>query len=184
MTRALQRQIEAVKVAETQVNLLTAVNSDRVEAIEKAAADYDYLVLGETRDTRVKQRLFGNTSMMIAERTRTPVMLLHPETSGVEFGLRQAVNYVSGGYASVDPESRQRLEEHGFIENGAPPTNGKLKSSVSQPLILLIGALTLLAAFMMYAGAGGTLTWIGALLYLGTLIVFTIVAIRASKGTG
>ena len=184
MTRALQRQIDAVKVAAEQVSLRTEINPDRIDAIEKAAGDYDYLVLGETRDTRVKQRLFGNTSMLIAERTRTPVMLLHPETSGVEFGLRQAVNYVSGGYASVDPESRQRLEEQGYIENGAAPAQTTLKSSVSQPIVLLIGALTIIAAFMMYAGSGGTLTWIGALLYFGTLLAFTIVSVRASRSPG
>ena len=62
-------------------------------------------------------------------------MLLHPETSGVEFGLRQAVNYVSGGYASVDPESRQRLEEQGYIVDGEAPSDGKLKSTVNQPVV-------------------------------------------------
>ena len=183
MTRALQRQIDAVKLAGKQVNLYTEVNPQRVDAIVAAADDYDYVVLGETRDTRVKQRLFGNTPMVIAEQTTTPVMLLHPETSGVEFGLRQAVNYVSGGYAAVDPESRQRLEEQGYIVDSDEQTSGKLKSSVKQPIIFLIGILTVAATFMMYAGSGGTLTWAGALLYFGALLLFTFVAVRASKST-
>ena len=181
MTRALQRQIDAVKVEGKQVELNTQVNPHRIDAIVGAAGDYDYVVIGETRDTRVKQRLFGNTPTAIAERTATPVMLLHPEASGVEFGLRQAVNYVSGGYATVDPESRQRLEEQGYIVNGEEPTDGKLKSSVNQPLILLVGILTVLSAFLMYVGSGGPLTWVGALLYFGALLVFTFVAVRAAR---
>ena len=181
MTRALQRQIEAVRVEGKQVNLHTLVNPHRVDAIVGAAGEYDYVVIGETRDTRVKQRLFGNTPTAIAERTSTPVMLLHPETSGVEFGLRQAVNYVSGGYATVDPESRQRLEDQGYIVNGEEPTAGKLKSSVNQAIILPIGVLTVLSAFLMYAGSGGTLTWIGVLLYFAMLLVFTFVAVRAAR---
>ncbi len=181
MTRAIQRQIDAVKLEGNQVTLHTQIDANRIDAIVEAAGDHDYVVIGETRDTRVKQRLFGNTPMVIAERTSTPVMLLHPETSGVEFGLRQAVNYVSGGYAAVDPESRQRLEEQGYIVEGEDSGDGKLKSTVNQPIIFLIGILTVVAAFMMYAGSGGTLTWIGVLLYFGTLLVFTFVAVRASR---
>ncbi len=181
LTRAFQRQIDSVKVEGKQVNLLTEVNPDRIDAMVKAAHDYDYVVLGETRDTRVRQRLFGNTPMTIAERTETPVLLLHPETSSLEFGLQQAVDYVRGGYASVDPESRQRLEEHGFIVDGASTAAGKLKSTVNQPLMLLIGVFTVAAAFMMFAGDGGSLTWAGVLLYFGSLLAFTIIAVRAAR---
>ena len=102
----------------------------------------------------------------------------------MEFGLRQAVNYVSGGYASVDPESRQRLAEHGYIDDGAAPTDGKLKSSVSQPIVFVIAVLTVASAIMMYAGAGDTLTWIGALLYFGSLLGFTFVAVRSARSAG
>ena len=108
-------------------------------------------------------------------------MLLHPEKSPLQFGLQQAFDYVRGGYATVDPESRERLEEQGYIVEGELETNGKLKSSVSQPLILLIGALTLIAAMMMFAGDGGTLTWIGVLIYFGSLLVFTFVSVRAAR---
>ena len=180
-TRTLQRQIEAMKVEDRQVNLITDVSSDRIDAIVRAARDYDYVALGETRDTRVKQRLFGNTSMRIAERTQAPVVLLHPEKSPLQFGLQQAFDYFRGGYATVDPESRERLEEQGYIVEGELETNGKLKSSVNQPLFLLIGALTLIAAMMMFAGDGGTLTWIGVLIYFGSLLVFTFVSVRAAR---
>ncbi len=181
MIRSLQREIDELKVTGKQVTLITEQARDRVDAIVEISRDYDYVALGETRDPGYQQRIFGNTSMIIAERMRTPVVLLHPETSAVGFGLQRMFGWIGGGYASVDPESRERLEEQGYIENGQAPSDGKLKSSVNQPVVLLIGALTLIAAFMMYAGSGGTLTWIGVLLYFGALLAFTIVSVRASN---
>ena len=179
-TRALQRQIDAMKIEGKRVNLLTDVKPDRIDAIVQAAADYDYVALGESRDTRMRQRLFGNTSMIIAERAKTPVLLLHPEKSSLQFGLQQAANWLGGGYADVDPESRERLEEQGYIVDGATG-DGKLRSTVSQPVIFVIGALTVIAAFLMFAGDGGSLTWVGVLLYFGALLAFTFVAVRASR---
>ena len=183
-TRALQREIEAVKVDGLRVNLLTDISSDRIDAIVRASREYEYLVLGETRDPRVRQRIFGNTSMIIAERAPTPVLLLNPEKSPLQFGVQQAVNWVSGGYAEVDPESRERLEEQGYIVDDEVKTDGKLKSSVSQPLIMLIGLLTLISAIMMFAGDGDTLTWVGVLLYFGSLLVFTFISVRAARSSG
>lgn len=184
MTRALQRQIDTLKMGAKQVNLITEASQDRIEAITQAAREYDYLVLGETRDNRIKQRLFGNTSMVIAERTKTPVMLLHPEASGVEFGLRQAANYFGGGYASVDPESRQRLADQGYIDPADAAAETDLKSTVSQPWIFVIAVLTLASAIMMFAGGGGTLTWIGVLIYFGSLLVFTIISVLGTRNPG
>ncbi len=182
-TRTLQREIEAAKVDDIQVNLLTDVSPDRIDALVRVARDYDYVVLGETRDPRLRQRIFGNTSMIIAERTQAPVLLLNPEKSPLQFGVQQAVNWVSGGYAEVDPESRERLEEQGYIDDEAK-TDGKLKSSVSQPLIMLIGLLVLLSSFLMFAGDGDTLTWVGALLYFASLLVFTFISVRAARSSG
>ncbi|MCY4144910.1 MAG: amino acid permease [Chloroflexi bacterium] len=181
-TRALQRQIDAIKVAGNQVNLLLEQSPDRIGAIVQAAENYDYVVLGTTREPRVRQRLTGgNTTMIIAERTDTPVLLLNPETSPIEFGLQQAFDYLRGGYREVDPESRQRLEEHGYIERAKTSVATVLNSSINQPLMLMIGVLTVAAAFMMYAGGGSALTWAGALLYFGNLLIFTLVAVRAAR---
>ena len=145
MTRSLQREIDGLKLTDTKARLLTEVARDRLDAIVEAARDYDYLALGETRDPGYQQRIFGNTSMIIADRTRTPVVLVHRETSAVGFGLKRMATWVGGGYADVDPESRERLEEQGYIVDGeatAEADGGKLKSSVSQPVIFVIGALT------------------------------------------
>ena len=181
-TRALQRQIDAVKVDGQRVNLLAEQSPDRIEAIVQAAKGYDYVVLGATRETRVSQRFTGgNTTMIIAERTDTPVLLLHPETSTIEFGLQQTFDYLRGGYREVDPESRQRLEEHGYIERAKTSAASVLKSSINQPVVMIIGVLTVAAAIMMYAGGGEPLTWAGAILYFGCLLAFTFVAVRAAR---
>ncbi|MCY4465078.1 MAG: amino acid permease [Chloroflexi bacterium] len=181
-TRALQRQIDATKVDGKQVNLLLEQSPDRIDAIVQTAKGYDYVVLGTTREPRVRQRFTGgNTTMVIAERTDTPVLLLHPETSPIEFGLQQTFDYLRGGYREVDPESRQRLEEHGYIERAKTSAANVLKSSINQPVMMIIGLLTVAAAFMMYAGGGGTLTWVGALLYFGALLAFAFVAVRAAR---
>ncbi|MXV93154.1 MAG: amino acid permease [Chloroflexi bacterium] len=181
-TRALQRQIDAIKLDGGQVNLLLEQSPDRIDAIVQAAKGYDYVVLGVTREPRVRQRFTGgNTSMIIADRTDTPVLLVHPETSPLEFGLQQTFDYLRGGYRDVDPESRQRLEEHGYIDRAKTSVATVLKSSISQPVVMLIGVLTVISAFMMYAGGGNSLTWTGALLYFGSLLAFTFVAVRAAR---
>ena len=187
MTRTLQREIDELKMTGGQVRLITEIAPDRIDAIVKASRDYDYVALGETRDPGYQQRLFGNTPFTIADRTRTPVILLHRETSAVGFGLKRMASWVGGGYADVDPESRLRLEEQGYIVDGeatAEADGGKLQSSVSQPIIFLIGLLTVAAAFMMFAGNGETLTWVGAALYFGTLLIFTLVSVRAARAPG
>ena len=181
-TRMLQLRVDAVKVDGKQVTAADR-SEHRIASMPscRASHDYDYLVLGETRDPRVRQRLFGNTSMIIAERSRTPVLLLNPEKTPLQFGLQQVIDYVGGGYATVDPESRERLEEQGYIEDTPAPETDKLKSSVSQPLMFVIGILTVAAAIMMFAGDGGTMTWIGVILYFGSLLVFTFVSVRAAR---
>ncbi len=182
MTRSLQREIDELKLTDSEVNLTTEIARDRIDAIVAAAQDYDYVALGETRDPGYQQRLFGNTPFTIADRTRTPVVLLHRQTSAVDFGLKRMASWVGGGYADVDPESRERLEEQGYIVDGESTANGgTLKSSVKQPVILLIGVLTVAAAVMMFAGNGETLTWIGALIYFGALLMFTVVSVRAAR---
>ncbi len=179
--RTLQRQIESIKLDGVQVNLLIEQSADRIETLVQASQDYDYLVLGASRDPRLRQRLFGNTTMIVAQTTKTPVLLLHPETSSLQFGLRQTFNYMRGGYASVDPESRQRLEEQGYIVDGAAKPASSLKSSVSQPFMFVIGILTAAAAILMLAGNGGTLTWVGAIGYFAALLLFTAASVRAAR---
>jgi hypothetical protein len=126
------------------------------------------------------QRIFGNTPMRIARETDTPVLLLRPEGHPVEFGLGRALDYLRGGYAEVDDDSRQRLEDQGYIVQRPAGAAGGLKSSVNEPVMLVIGILTLAAAVMMFAGDGGTLTWIGVIVYFVMLVAFTVLSMRTT----
>ena len=101
----------------------------------------------------------------------------------MQFGLRQALNYMRGGYAEVDPESRQRLEEQGYIVNDRPEVKAEtdLKSSVNEPIMLVLGILTVIAAILMFVGNGDTLTWVGVVIYFVLLFVFTVLSSRAPK---
>ena len=77
-TRTLQRRVDSVKLENAKVQILTELNADRLEAIVGASHDYDYVVVGETRDPWVRQRLFGNTSMRIAQRTKHACIAITP----------------------------------------------------------------------------------------------------------
>ena len=179
--RTLQRRVDGVRLHTGKAVLVTQENPDRLAAIIEAAAGYDYLVLGATRDPWWKRRIFGNTPMRIARETDTPVLLLRPEGHPVQFGLRQALSYVRGGYAQVDPESRQRLKDQGFIVENQEEPGAHLKSSVNESLMLVIGILTIIAAVFMFVGAGQLLTWVGVVAYFILLLSFTIVSTRATK---
>lgn len=181
LLRVLQRRLDMVNINKEHVTIETQQQADRIDAIIGKSKEFDFVVLGETRDTRIRQRLFGNTSMRIAQRTETPVILVHPEANPLQFGVQQVLSYVRGGYATVDPESRQRLESQGYIVNGEGNGETRLRSSVNQPLILAIGVLTAISVIFMLAGSGGTLTWIGAIGYFVMLIAFTVLSVRAAR---
>jgi amino acid transporter/nucleotide-binding universal stress UspA family protein len=181
-TRTLQRRVDAIKLETGTVRVLTEESADRMEAIIEASKAYEYIVLGETRDPWVRQRLYGNTSMRIAQGTDTPVLLLHPEASPLQFGIQQTLDYVRGGYAAVNPESMQRLEEQGFIVDEQDGET-QLISSVNQPIILIIGIAVVIAGILMYVGSGGTLTWVGVIGYFVLLLAFTFLSVRAAKSS-
>ena len=81
------------------------------------------------------------------------------------------------GYQGVTDEA----EEHGFIVEGETNGDTGLKSSVNQPTIMVIGLLTLFAVIFMFAGDGGTLTWVGVIGYFVMLLTFTALSVRAAK---
>lgn len=152
---------------------------DAVQTIVDTAADYDYVVIGATRDSWLKQRFFGSKPARIAQNSVTPVVLIRPRTDAVRFGLHQILNYVRGGYGEVTPESEQRLKEHGILDPESAPNAHELHSSVSTTALLIIGFFTLIVIGMMYLGGGDTLTWIGTVAFVILLWIFTWVSIRA-----
>ena len=178
--RTLQRRVDGVRLNQAVVNILIRESADPRSPIVDVSKEYDLLVLGATRDTWLKRRFFGNTPVAIARESDTPVILLRPEGSRIQFGMRQTLNYLRGGYAEVQPDSRQRLIDQGFLddEQEADKVVG-LKSSINKNYVFIIGVLTVIAAFLMFFGDGDTLTWIGAVAYLVLLLVFTWLAVTA-----
>ncbi|MDQ7034435.1 MAG: amino acid permease [Anaerolineae bacterium] len=112
--RSLQRRVDGVRLERGSVNIVIRESADRRSPIIEASQDYDLLLLGATHDTWLKRRFFGNTPIAIAKETTTPVILLRPGGSRIEFGMRQTLNYLRGGYSEVQPESRQRSLSKAF----------------------------------------------------------------------
>lgn len=54
-----------------------------------------------------------------------------------------------------------------------------LATTVNKPLLLAIGVITMISAFLMYWGNGNFLTWLGVALFLTMLSGFTLVSINA-----
>lgn len=72
--------------------------------------------------------------------------------------------------------SYEDLEEHNIFLPEEHWDELDLSSSVNQPLLLLTVAVGVVACILMVVGAGSTLTWIGAGLFLIFLYSFTIVS--------
>lgn len=182
--RSLQRRVDGVRLNQGTANIVIQQSGDRRTPIVETAQEYDLLVLGATRDTWLKRRFFGNTPIAIAHESDTPVVLLRPGGSRIEFGMRQTLNYLRGGYAEVQEDSRQRLIDQGFLDEDqeASKTVG-IKSSINQNYVLIIGILTVISVLLMFFGNGDTLTWIGAVSYLILLLLFTWLAITAPSPT-
>ena len=97
--------------------------------------------------------------------------------------MRQTLNYLRGGYAEVEPESRQRLVEQGFLDDEQEAKPQGLKSPVNQTVLFIIGTLMVVAALFMFFGDGQPLTWVGAVGYLVLLLAFTWVSVTAPAPT-
>lgn len=177
LIRTMQRRVGGVKLKKGVVNIIEEEGIDRRHTIVEVAQDYDLLLLGTSRDTWLKQQFFGNTPLAIARESQVPVVLLRPEGSPVEFGIRQTLNYLRGGYAQVHPDSRQRLVEQGFLDE--EQETKEITTTVNKSVLFGIVVLTVIAAVMMYFGDGGTLTWVGTVGFLVLLIAFTWISIRA-----
>ena len=155
-------------------------SDDPMDAIVKASKDYDYLVIGATRDGWLKRRFFDTTPKLLADRIDIPVAVTRPRTNPFSFGLRQVLNYVWGGYLDIDPRSQRELVDLGLllpVEEAKPfdPT-----TAVNKIAIAIMGILAIGSAIAMYVGDGETLTWVGAVVFILVLWAFTWLTIRPS----
>lgn len=158
----------------------TVVSDQPVETIAEEAQQFDYVILGATRDSWLKRQFFGSKPTRIAQSINVPVALIRPRTPVLGFGLRQLLNYVRGGYREIEPSSETMLQEQGLLRPIAERYTGVLETGVNKVRLLLSGVLALAAVVMIYIGDGETITWVGSILFIITLLWFTWISIRPS----
>ena len=156
----------------------TVVDANPVEVIAQEARQHDYVILGATRDSWLKRQFFGSKPTQIAQGIDVPVALIRPRAPFLGFGLRQLLNYVRGGYRDIEPSSETMLQDQGLLRPIAERYTGVLQTGVNKMSLLISGVLALAAVAMMYIGDGQTLTWVGSVLFLFSLLWFTWISIR------
>jgi len=75
--------------------------------------------------------------------------------------------------------SEEDLQNMGVIMSEDKWGKLNLKSTASKTLLIVLCLSVLLSAYLMYRGNGKWLTWIGALIFLLDLAVFTVHSLRA-----
>ncbi|MFP3854885.1 MAG: universal stress protein, partial [Anaerolineales bacterium] len=160
------------------IKMQRILSNDPIGAIVKASKDYDYMVIGATRDGWLKRRFFDSTPKLLAEQVDIPVAVTRPRTNPFSFGVRQILSYIWGGYLDIDPRSQRELVDLGLllpVEEAKPfdPTTGVNKTAIS-----IMGILAMGSAIAMYVGDGDTLTWVGAIVFILVLWAFTWLTIR------
>jgi amino acid transporter/nucleotide-binding universal stress UspA family protein len=182
--RQVRREIDAFekRFPKTRGSIKTEgfLAPDPLEAIVQASAEYDHVIIGATRDGWLKRRFFDSFPMILAERIEVPVALTRPRTNVFGFGLRQILNYFWGGYLDIEPRSQRELMELGLL---LPPDQAKpyaLATAVNRPALLLTGVLGIGSAVSIYAGGGGTMSWIGSAGFVLALWLFTAIAMQPS----
>ena len=75
--------------------------------------------------------------------------------------------------------SKEDLENMGVLLPEDEWGKHSLATTVNKPLLIAIGVMTMLSAFLMYWGNGDSLTWVGVALFLTMLSGFTVLSIRA-----
>jgi nucleotide-binding universal stress UspA family protein len=163
----------SIKVEGIQAN-------DPVQAIVNAAKDYDYMVIGATRDGWLKRRFFDSTPMLLAERVGIPVAVTRPRTNPFSFGIRQILNYIWGGYLDIDPRSQRELVDLGLLLPAEEAKPFDPTTAINKAAIVVLGLLAVGSTIAMYVGGGGMLTWVGAVVFILVLWIFTWMTIRPS----
>lgn len=186
LNRQLQREVEAFETrfpkTAGSIRFDSVDATDPVEAIIQASTDYDYVIIGATRDGWLKRRFFDSAPTLIAQGIEAPVALTRPRTHALGFSVRRVLNYLWGGYREIDPRSQQELMALGILRPATEASLDELETSVNESRLLVVGGLGLLSVVAMYFGAGGYWTWLGCLLFLLSLGAFTWISTSAKVG--
>lgn len=151
-----------------------------VSAIAAAAKDYDCVIVGATRESWIRQKLLSTLPTKIAQKVEPPVVLIHPKTVAVAYGLRRLLGFFRGGYKEIDPTSERELREEGILLPEEKRRTKKLEPSVNRVLFLAVAGIGLASVAAIYLGDGETLTWAGVGGFFVALGLFTYVSVKGS----
>ena len=178
----LERRLDRYRAKQPQANgnlkLQEIRAGDPVAAIVEAAREQDCVILGATRDSWLKRRFFGSKPLRIVDQVSSPVVLARPRVDSLGFGVYRLLSYLSGGYMRIDPHSEKSLQDQGILRPPDQRNPRELHTQVNTLELLATGVLGAVSAGLMYWGDGGSLTWLGAGLFLATLAAFTYISTR------
>ena len=182
-TDAIKLQLDGIRadfgaVAPYRIDFMPIEGSDVVGAIADAAVDHDCIILGATRDSWLKQQLFGNTPAQIAAKVDAPVMLVGPKANPLGFGITRMIHYVRGGYRRIEPAVEKDLQEQGFLRPRGEGSQRRIWTPPHQSAVLIAGLFAIAAIVAMYFGYGRATTWVGAVVYLLALAWFTYLVVQ------
>jgi Ca2+/Na+ antiporter len=75
--------------------------------------------------------------------------------------------------------SQKELEEMGILLPEREWGKYDLNTRVNKPALISIGVLAVVSVFLMYLGDGNYMTWIGALVFIVALFLFTWLSVRS-----
>ena len=75
--------------------------------------------------------------------------------------------------------SQKDLEEMGILLPEEEWGKYNLNTRVNKPALISIGVLAVVSVFLMYLGDGRLMTWIGALIFIVALFLFTWLSVRS-----
>ncbi|MCC9075363.1 amino acid permease [Litorilinea aerophila] len=179
----IQAQIDAYRQAhpgldDMRISLRGVEGSNVLDVLVQAARKHDCVILGATRESWLRQQIFGNLPARLAGQLETSVVLVRPQTGPVGFGLARLLHYVRGGYRIIEPTSAQELQEQGILAPQPIHNPEDLHTAVNKKSLLGAGLLGLLSVLLMYWGDGSGFTWLGVGIYLLCLFWFTWSSVR------
>jgi nucleotide-binding universal stress UspA family protein len=152
-----------------------------VSGITRASAGFDAVLLGASRQKFYKKWLFGSKPRLISEKVEPPVILIRPKAPVLNFGFAQLIEYIRGGYKTINLESEKKLEEDGMLARRGEEGTVDLHTRVNMGSLVANGVTFFSSILLMYLGRGKTITWVGTALFFVSFVWFTWLSLN---GTG
>ncbi len=163
-----------------RIEVDAVIDNNIKSIIERTAEGYDAVIIEGSHGNWIQKRFANIKPNVIAQRIKTPVILFNPKGAYVKFGIRQAVNYINGGYKEINIKTEQELEKDGMLAPRGEKATKDMHTHVNKGSLLVCAILAIISATSMYLGNGELLTWIGTGLFLLTLAWFTKISVKGT----